>query len=529
MSEKYLTEAAWKSFSKGKGYKDDALLKALAAIARAEKGTAEDRLSALEALVGESTKLGKINPKDKDLASYVTEIAKSANREKVAAQKEQTELQAKKAKEVQAAKQAAEGDATDSPALLGSKLLAFLRSVRGKDDVRLNALVAIAGKQVGAVVDRSSIGGGHRMLLQKHLGVSGIKFIKGELCWEAKALTFVLETAAGGPLAAKLKLGLFEQTGQRLKIRVRAADSNDIEETEDESGHELAEGEAPAALDNTRFERVAALLKSAGAAGHPGTADAKALLVQAAQLQKRDPKGAEDMLKQAEALLARPVPPPTAGAMARPAAAAPGAAGPEAKRMLIQLAPLMDELSRPGQPLAADLVEPAGQAQRAFAMAAELVEQGNHERALVILKKLVEGGLLIRLRAARAAPTAAGGKPSVVEQRQFMLTRWKRVSVDLRAEVDALRKSVAQDAGDADPDGLAEGVSRYLDGLLERLQDRLDAAVNAGDSASLKGIRGEVEADPVMVHLASSPLGDGSRFRRAVVDAMDEIEASMTA
>ena len=29
-------------------------------------------------------------------------------------------------------------------------------------------------------IDRSSIGGSHRSLLQKHLGVSGIKFIKGE-------------------------------------------------------------------------------------------------------------------------------------------------------------------------------------------------------------------------------------------------------------------------------------------------------------------------------------------------------------
>jgi hypothetical protein len=87
MSEKNLTEAAWKSFSKGKGYKDDALLKALAAVAKAEKGSADDRLSALETVVGESAKLGKLNPKDKELASYIAEIGKAASREKIGAQR----------------------------------------------------------------------------------------------------------------------------------------------------------------------------------------------------------------------------------------------------------------------------------------------------------------------------------------------------------------------------------------------------------------------------------------------------------
>lgn len=465
MSEKHLTEAAWKTFSKGRVYKDDALVKTLAAFARAEKGDdAAARAAAAEALADEFIKLGKANARDKDLAAYVGEVAKAAQREKAAAQKEAAEQQAKRAKEVQAAQaRAASAEAEDGPALLGPKLLGFLRAVQGKDEVRLNALVAIAGKQVAAVVDRSSIGGSHRTLLQKRLGVGGIKFIPGELCWEAKAITFVLESAAGGPLAARLKIGLFEQTGQRLKIRVRTAGADDAEEGADDADDDA---------------RVA-----------PG-----------------------------------PVPP----------AAAARAGERPAVRLLAQLAPLVDDLARPaGTPLPPALAESSAQAQRAFQMARELIEQGNDERAIVILKKLAEGGLLGRLRAARAAPVApvaAGGakaKPTLVEQRQFMLTRWKRVPTDLRAELQALRDSVARDAGDPRADAVADGVQRYLDALLDGIQARLDAAVAAGSTAPLEGIRAAVRADPVLQHLATSPLGDGTRFRSAVVDAIDEIASRM--
>jgi hypothetical protein len=462
MSERHLTEASWKTFAKGKGWKDDALLKALAAQARAEKAPEPaERIAAVDALAAEFAKLGKANPKEKELAAYVAEAAKAAQREKAAAQKEWAEREARQTKEAKEAKEAqakakAAADAAPGPALLGPKLLGFLRSVQGNDKLRLPAMVALAGKRAAAVVDRSSIGGSHRTMLQQHLGGSGIKFIPGDLCWEAKALTFVLESSAGGPLATKLKLGLFEQTGQKLKIRVRTADSKDAEESADDDD---ATGAAPSSA------------------------------------------------------------PPAAGDRTdKPAA-----------RLIAQLEPLFDEMAKPGSPLPPDLAEPAAQAQRAFRMALELVEQGNDERALVILKKLAEGGLLARLRAARAAPAAAPpgamGKPSLVEQRQFMLTRWKRVPLDLRAEVDALRKSVADDAGAGQADAVAAGVKRYLDDLLEQVQARLDTAVGTGNTAAIAGIRDAVESDPMLKHLASSPLGDGTRFRRAVVDAIAEIEA----
>ena len=69
MSEKHLTEAAWKAFSKGKAYKDDTLLKALVAFARAEKAGDPAALGAAgEVLAGEFTKLGKANAKDEELA-----------------------------------------------------------------------------------------------------------------------------------------------------------------------------------------------------------------------------------------------------------------------------------------------------------------------------------------------------------------------------------------------------------------------------------------------------------------------------
>jgi hypothetical protein len=171
-------------------------------------------------------------------------------------------------------------------------------------------------------------------------------------------------------------------------------------------------------------------------------------------------------------------------------------------------------------------------------MAVEQAEAGRHDKAVLIRKKVADGGLLGRLQAAvdaagapapAAAPAAAKRKPSLVEQRSFMITRWKRIPVDLRSEVDALRQAVADDAGDDDPAGLADAVSEYLEELLERLQDRLDAVVSGGDPGLLKGIRQEVEADALMVHLARNPVIDGTRFRKAVVDAIDEIEARMGA
>jgi hypothetical protein len=573
MSEKNLTESAWKAFAKGKSYKDADLLKALAAFARADKIGPDERLAALDKLTSEATDLAKANAKDKDLAGFVAEIGKAAGREKQAALKEVAEAKAKKAKEEQAAKAAAAAEDEDGPAALTTKVQALLRQVRSKDDVQFFAMVAIAGKQAAAMVSRSALSGSARALLQKHLGVSGIKFIPGVVRQEEKKITFILESGAGGPLATKLVLGLFGQTGEKFKLRVRAADSQEAEEDDDaaaagaEPGAAGNAAAAPAAAGDAaaapggaatatgaaaptaggtaaatapekgRFEKVTADVKAAVLAGHPNADKAKLLLTKALQAAKSDPAAAAAALAQAEALLAG------AGGDAKAKA---DAARAKVAALQQQLAPLLEAIARPGQALSAEAVDLGAQVQRAATMAEDLAEE-DPARALVVLQRLSEGGLLARLQAARAAPSpqAAGGaaaaagdgaaaqgvkKPaSLIAQRQFMLTRWKRIPLDLRAEVDVLRQALIDDAADDDPGGLAAAVTTYLDQLIERLQTRLDEAVSAGDAGRIKGLRSEVESDQVMAHLAENPLGDGNRFRKAVVEAIDEIESRMTA
>jgi hypothetical protein len=574
MSEKNLTESAWKAFAKGKSYKDADLLKALAAFARADKIGPDERLAALDKLTSEATDLAKANAKDKDLAGFVAEIGKAAGREKQAALKEVAEAKAKKAKEEQAAKAAAAAEDEDGPAALTTKVQALLRQVRSKDDVQFFAMVAIAGKQAAAMVSRSALSGSARALLQKHLGVSGIKFIPGVVRQEEKKITFILESGAGGPLATKLVLGLFGQTGEKFKLRVRAADSQEAEEDDDaaaagaEPGAAGNAAAAPAAAGDAaaapggaaatatgaaaptaggtaaatapekgRFEKVTADVKAAVGAGHPNADKAKLLLTKALQAAKSDPAAAAAALAQAEALLAG------AGGDAKAKA---DAARAKVAALQQQLAPLLEAIARPGQALSAEAVDLGAQVQRAATMAEDLAEE-DPARALVVLQRLSEGGLLARLQAARAAapPQAAGGaaaaagdgaaaqggkKPaSLIAQRQFMLTRWKRIPLDLRAEVDVLRQALIDDAADDDPGGLAAAVTTYLDQLIERLQTRLDEAVSAGDAGRIKGLRSEVESDQVMAHLAENPLGDGNRFRKAVVEAIDEIESRMTA
>ena len=86
MADKWLTDASWKSFAKGKSYKDGALLKALADVARAERDAPEAQIRTLEALHKHADALLKLYKGDKDLAGYLADMGKAVERARKAAE-----------------------------------------------------------------------------------------------------------------------------------------------------------------------------------------------------------------------------------------------------------------------------------------------------------------------------------------------------------------------------------------------------------------------------------------------------------
>lgn len=132
MSDKSLTELEWKRFSKGRGLKDAALAKALAAL---EAGrTPEDKLGALTEIGKQADALRRAHKADKDVVGYLDDVEKAANREH--------KLQEAEARKLARKEDAGDGDEEDSPALLTSKMVPLLREVKKGESV-LQALIAV--------------------------------------------------------------------------------------------------------------------------------------------------------------------------------------------------------------------------------------------------------------------------------------------------------------------------------------------------------------------------------------------------
>lgn len=255
MAEKALTEAAWKTYAKGKGYKDAGLVKALADFARAERETPEAQLRSLDALDKQAESLLKLNKSDKDLAAYVAEMAKAADRARKAAElaARQAATAAKaagKAAEKESGKlpTKADGDGEDdeeaSPALLTTRMLPLLRLVLKGEP--MHTMVASAGKQVVVMLARKPIPASRRKILADQLdGAGSIKYFVGQCVVEAGALTFVLQTQVAG-MAKKLKAALLAQTGLRVnKLRCRGIEG-DTDDDDDDAATGVAQAEGPA-------------------------------------------------------------------------------------------------------------------------------------------------------------------------------------------------------------------------------------------------------------------------------------------
>ena len=303
MTEKNLTEAAWKSFSKGKDYKDAALIKGMAALAKAEKTGPKDELEALDEIGKQADVLRKAGKADKELLAYLDLLDKALDKQRKTSQQAQREAES------------SEEEEEESPALLTSKMIPLIKQLR-KGDIVMPVLIATTGKDTAILISRRSISPARGKLLKEYLGASGgLKFIKGECLLEQKALTFVVQSQAAG-LAKKLKAALLTQVELRLKVRVRGEDPNDLDEEGEENEEEGEEtpGGAPGTTAEVptrpsdalkaRFEERLAKLEPlvAAALRTPGAEASKIRAVTAFAREKGDSGGYDAGLKALETL-----------------------------------------------------------------------------------------------------------------------------------------------------------------------------------------------------------------------------------
>lgn len=223
MIEKSLTEAAWKKFADGRELQDAGLRKALAALAKVEKGPPDAQQKAVDEVDKQLEAVRKAHKSDKAVAGQLGELDKALK-----SQRKTFEEEARKA----AQSQADDDDEEESPALLTTKMKSVLKDIQ--KGTPGHALIALAGKAQVVLVAKKSISPARRKLLTGELGTtSGVKFLPAQCLFEQGALTFVVESAAGG-LAKRLKAALLEQTGIRYnKVRVRGSEPDDVDEEGD--------------------------------------------------------------------------------------------------------------------------------------------------------------------------------------------------------------------------------------------------------------------------------------------------------
>ena len=243
-----LSESTWTSFTRKQKLEleDGPLLKALARFDKTDEAKPEPRHAALEELVDQIKKQVVAQAKRKkelgdkpfgELKDKLYELLDLA--EKTLKETEAALAKARQAEE-------AEGD-EDSPALLTGKMLPLLREVR-KGEATLHAMICTAGKNTAVLVMRRAIGPGQRMMLAEAVDAKGgAKYIAADCVYEKNALTFIVQSPAGG-LAKRVRQALLDQTGLRLKVVVRGEDGEEhdgVEEAEGAPGTEGAPGDAP--------------------------------------------------------------------------------------------------------------------------------------------------------------------------------------------------------------------------------------------------------------------------------------------
>lgn len=308
-----LSESTWAAFTKKRGKLDDgALVKALARWDKTRDDDHAGRIEAADDIVVQVKKLvAALSKRIKELGDKEFRDIKDQLYELL----DEAERQLKKEHAAKLEADASAEEESDTPVLLTTKMLPLLRELR-KGEARMHALICTAGKNTAVLIMRRAISPARRKLLAEAVDAKGgAKYIVGECMYEANALTFIVQSKAGG-LAKRLRQALLDQTALRIKVRVRGDDGEQEQDGEDEAETETEAGQAdePAvssvptadALDwARRLPRLRERLEAALRAQHPEATKLRALIAYAAEKaqQQRDHAAALVALDRIEGLL----------------------------------------------------------------------------------------------------------------------------------------------------------------------------------------------------------------------------------
>ncbi len=224
---------------------DKALVKALSALDKAGEDKPDERAKALSAVADEIKKMvPALAKRKKELGDKPFGLAK----DKLYALLDLAESGHKAALDAAAeAKRTdtrgADDDEDDnSPDVLTTKMVPLIRQLK-KGDLRLPAMIGSISKTAAVLISKRSISNTKRKLLNEALDAAGgVKYAKGECYYETGTLHFVMSEGKVGGLAKRVRAALLEQTGFKLKVKLRGEDGE-----EDGDGEEEGDGPPEAA------------------------------------------------------------------------------------------------------------------------------------------------------------------------------------------------------------------------------------------------------------------------------------------
>jgi len=264
MSEKHLTELAWKTLIVKHKIKEVKLTKALGDLAKCAETDAAAQIKILDVIHKEADLLKKEHKADKEIETYLVEMLKEVDKNHKAAELRKAAPKAPPKVEPKAApkatppgkgnaghekegkekegeeetkkKQEEAGDAVDPKVDIKSALTAAMGKVKARKpgDPAMGAMICQLGKEFGVMLSRN-VGSAQANVLKEVIKGNGHKFAKGTCEWsKGDIYTFVLQSPLAGA-ARGLKSFLQKHTGVSYKIRVGTPGAMEEETAEGET------------------------------------------------------------------------------------------------------------------------------------------------------------------------------------------------------------------------------------------------------------------------------------------------------
>ncbi|EDY20657.1 hypothetical protein CfE428DRAFT_1854 [Chthoniobacter flavus Ellin428] len=270
MSEKHLTELAWKTLIVKHKIKDTKLTKALGDLAKCAETDAVAQIKILDVIHKEADALKKEHKADKEIETYLVEMLKEVDKSHKAAELHKNapapkapvpppvkgpvgntghgkeEEGKEKESEEEAKKKQEAGDAMDPKVDIKSALTTGMTRVKARKpgDPAMGAMICQVGRDFGVLLSRN-VGSAQANVLKELLKGTGHKFAKATCEWSKDDFyTFILQSPLSGA-ARGLKLFLQKHTGIGYKIRVGSPGGAVEEETGEGETEGQTEGHQP--------------------------------------------------------------------------------------------------------------------------------------------------------------------------------------------------------------------------------------------------------------------------------------------